>query len=83
MESTLLKLSAHENKILLWEPFTNIYLWTLMTFIAINYTNYWRISLKNKNLFPYLEILMFGDFNLLNYYEHNQTNQFLDFLASK
>ena len=83
MESTLSKLSAHENKILMQESVTDIYLWTLMTLIAINYTNYWRISLKNKNLFPYLEILMFGDFNLLNYYEHNQTNQFLDFLASK
>ena len=36
----LLKLSARENQILLWESFTDIHLWTLLTLIAITLTNY-------------------------------------------
>ena len=31
----LLKLSTQENQILLWESFTDIHLWTLLTLIAI------------------------------------------------
>ena len=31
----LLKLSTRQNQILLWELFTGIYLWTLLTLIAI------------------------------------------------
>ena len=33
----LLKLSAQENQILLWELFTDIHLWTLLTLITITY----------------------------------------------
>ena len=35
LESTLLKLSTRENQILLWESFTDIHIWTLLTLIAI------------------------------------------------
>ena len=36
----LLKLSTQENQILLWESFTDIHLWILLTLIAITETNY-------------------------------------------
>ena len=36
----LLKLLTRENQILLWESFTDIHLWTLLTLIAITWTNY-------------------------------------------
>ena len=36
----LLKLSIKKNQILLRESFTDIHLWTLLTFIAITLTNY-------------------------------------------
>ena len=35
LESTLSKLSTQKNQILLWESFTDIHLWTLLTLIAI------------------------------------------------
>ena len=37
------------------------------------------MSLKNKNQFSFLETF---NVNLLNYNEHNQTNEFLDSVAS-
>ena len=71
----LLKLSTRENQILLWESFTDIHLRTLLTLIDKLLEN---ISKEQKFIF------LLGDFNvnLLNYNEHNQTNEFLDFLAS-
>ena len=71
----LLKLSTRENQILLWESFTDIHLRTLLTLIDKLLEN---ISKEQKFIF------LLGDFNvnLLNYNEHNQTNKFLDSLAS-
>ena len=71
----LLKLSTRENQILLWESFTDIHLRTLLTLIDKLLEN---ISKEQKFIF------LLGDFNvnLLNYNEHNQTNEFLDSLAS-
>ena len=48
----------------------------LFELIVISLTNY----LKNKNLFSYLKILMLTSWIIYN--EHNQTNEFLDSLAS-
>ena len=62
----LLKLLTWENQILLWESFTDIHLWILLT------------SKEQQSIF------LLGDFNvnLLNYNDHNETNEFLDSLAS-
>ena len=49
-----------------------------LTDFSCNYLNQLLENISNeKNLFSYLEI-----FNLLNYNEHNQANEFLDSLAS-
>ena len=74
----LLKLSIQKNQILLWESFTDIYLWTLL-----NYLNYLNKLLENISKEQKSAFLL-GDFNvnLLNYNEHNQTNEFLDSLVS-
>ena len=76
----LLELSTPKNQILLWESFTDIHLWTLLTLIAIIYFNklLQNISKEQKSIF------LLGEFNvnLLNYNEHNQTNKFLDSLGS-
>ena len=75
----LLKLSTQKSQILLWESFTDIQLWILLT---LNY-NYWNKLLENISK-EQKSIFLLGDFNvnLLNYNEHNQTNEFLDSLAS-
>ena len=74
----LLKLSIQKNQILLWESFTDIYLWTLL-----NYLNYLNKLLENISK-EQKSVFLLGDFNvnLLNYNEHNQTNEFLDSLVS-
>ena len=74
----LLKLSTRKSQILLWESFKDIHLWTLLTSIASTYKLLDNISKEQKSVF------LLGDFNvnLLNYNEHNKTNDFLDSLAS-
>ena len=74
----LLKLSIQKNQILLWESFTDTHLWTLLTLIAVTFKLLENISKEQKSVF------LLGDFNvnLLTYNGHNQTNEFLDFLAS-
>ena len=74
----LLKLSTRKSQILLWESFKDIHLWTLLTLIASTYKLLDNISKEQKS------VCLLGDFNvnLLNYNEHNQTNEFLDSLAS-
>ena len=73
----LLKLSTTKNQILLWESFTDIHL--DLTDFNCNYLNKLleNISKEQKSIF------LLGDFNvnLLNYNEHNQTNEFLDSLS--
>ena len=79
MESILLmKLSTQENRILLWGSFTDIHLWTLQTLLQFLNKLLENVSKEQKSIF------LLGDFNvnLLNYNEHNQTNEFLDSLAS-
>ena len=75
----LLKLSTQGNQILQSESFTDIHLWNLADFNS-NYLNKLleNISKEQKSNF------LLGDFNvnLLNYNEHNETNKFLDSLAS-
>ena len=76
----LLKFSIQKNQILLWESFTDIHLWTLLTLIAItNYLNKLleNISKEQKSVFLLVDFTVI----LLNYNEHNQTNKFLDSLA--
>ena len=65
----LLKLSTQKNVIV-----GLIYRHPFMDLTGFN-CNYLIISLKNKNLFSYLEILI--NVNLLNYTGRNQTNEFL------
>ena len=74
----LLKLSTRKSQILLWESFKDIHLWTLLTLIASTYKLLDNISKEQKS------VCLLGDFNvnLLNYNEHNQTNEFIDSLAS-
>ena len=68
-----MKLLIEKNQILLWESMS-------LTDFNCNYLNKLleNISKKQKSVF------LLGDFNvnLLNYNEHNQTNEFLDSLAS-
>ena len=70
----LLKLSTQKSQILLWESFRDIHRWTLVTLFNCNYLNKLleKISEEQKSIF------LLGDFsvNLLNYNEHNQTNDF-------
>ena len=72
----LLKLSTQKSQIFLWESFTDMDL----TDFNCNYLNKLleNISKEQKSIF------LLGDFNvnLLNCNEHNQTNEFLDSLAS-
>ena len=72
----LLKLSTQKSQLLLWESFADIHPWTLLTLIAL-LKLLENISKEQKSIF------LLGDFNvnLLNYNEHNQTNEFLDSLA--
>ena len=79
LESILLmKLSTQENRILLWESFADIHLWTLQTLLQFLNKLLENVSKEQKSIF------LLGDFNvnLLNYNEHNQTNEALDSLAS-
>ena len=73
-----MKLSTQENRILLWGSFTDIHLWTLQTLLQFLNKLLENVSKEQKSIF------LLGDFNvnLLNYNEHNQTNEFLDSLAS-
>ena len=76
----LLKLSTQKSQILLWESFT--YRHPSMDLTDFN-CNYLKKLLENiSKEQTYISLL--GDFNvnLLNYNEHNQTNEFLDSLAS-
>ena len=75
----LLKLSTRENQILLWESFTDIHPWTLLTLIR-NYLNKLleNISKEQKSIFLLGDL----DVNLSNYNEHNQANELFDSLAS-
>ena len=81
MNLNLLLLSFQKKKkqIILWDSFTDIHLWNVMTLIVITQTKYYITSPKNKK-----SVFLLGDFNvnLLNYNEHNHTNEFLDSPAS-
>ena len=76
----LLELPTPKSQILLWESFTDIHLWTLLTLIAIIYFNKLLENISKEQI----SIFLLGDFNvnLLNYNEHNQTNKVLDSLGS-
>ena len=71
----LLKLSTQKGQILLWVSFTDIHPWFNCNYLSKVLEN---ISREQKSVF------LLGDFNvnLLNYNEHNKTNEFLDFFAS-
>ena len=47
----LLKLSTQKSQILLWESFTDIHPWTLLTLIAITYKLLENISKEQKSIF--------------------------------
>ena len=56
LRSTFIEIGNAKNQTLLWQSFTDICcLWILLILTA---SNYYRISLKNKNIFFSLETLM-------------------------
>ena len=89
MESTFIEIVNPKCQILLWESLTDIHLWTLLTLIAQTIRNKQTIRKQTNKLLENISkeqkpIFLLGNFNvnLLNYEEHNQTNEFLDSLAS-
>ena len=89
MESTFIEIVNPKYQILLWESLTDIHLWTLLTLIAQTIRNKQTIRKQTNKLLENISkeqkpIFLLGNFNvnLLNYEEHNQTNEFLDSLAS-
>ena len=76
----LLKHSTKKSQILLLVLFTDILLWMDLTDFNCNYLHKLleNNSKKQKSVFQPRNF----NINLLNYTEHNQNNEFLDFLVS-